>query len=386
MRQVFKVDNLSSIVFSALLLLAIFTRVADIYGARLIGKYTLVAFIIWMFLTIIFKKTFLKSDLKLFFPLLIFTSFYIFKAESIINSDDFFIILNHVIFFMIVFVLTNVSWEKKQIKMLSSLFYISFPVLFAMTFALTESLNKNTIGAYSYFLAFFPLLYLLGYSKSLKRTQIFLISAITLILIFSSDSRSILISIAVSLFTFLIWRLLSSYKSLFYIYFISIIGFIYWFTVEWPKAYSWKYYYLLNEWSYNLTGKELSTGRERIWERLFKFMQEKLYFGYGSSVIPEDLTGTPLSAHNLYIQIGLQIGLVGLLFLIIFMFFVWKNLWKNRFDIKVKLVASYLVGILIYQIFEVSLTQNQFGLGLLQWMIIGFGLSFTLNNDNQNKY
>ena len=62
--------------------------------------------------------------------------------------------------------------------MLSSLFYISFPVLFAMTFILTDSLNKNTIGAYSYFLAFFPLLYLLGYSKALKRTQIFLISSI----------------------------------------------------------------------------------------------------------------------------------------------------------------------------------------------------------------
>lgn len=382
MRQVFKVDYLSSIAFSLILLSAIFTRVADINGASLISKYVLVAFVSWMFLIILFKKQFLKSELKLFFPLIAFNVVYIINAESLTNSDDFFMFLNHFIFFMVVYILANVAWDKKQIKMLSSLFYISFPVLFLISFIIADTLNKNTIGAYSYFLAFFPLLYLLGYSKSLKRTQVFLISIITLILVFSSDSRSILMGIAVSLFTFSIWKLLVSYKSLFYLYFLSIIGFIYWFTVLWPKAYTWKYFYIINDWSYTLTGKSLSTGRERIWERLVNFTKEKLYFGYGSSVVPEDLTGTPLSAHNLYIQIGLQVGLVGILFLILFLFFVWKTLWKNRFDIKVRLVASYVIGLMIYQLFEVSLTQNQFGLGLLQWMIIGFGLSFALNKES----
>lgn len=382
MRQVFKVDFLSSIFFSLILLSAIFTRVADISGGTLVTKYALVAYIAWMFLTIIFKKTFYKSELKLFFPLILFNGIYIVNAKSLTNSDDILMILNHFIFFMVVYVLTNVKWDKKQIRMLSSLFYISFPVLILMSFVLTDELNKNAIGAYAYYLAFFPLLYLIGYSKSLKQLQIFMIFSLSLIVVFASDSRSIIFSVFISLFTFFIWKILSASKALFSIYFLSIVGFIYWFTVIWPKAYTWKYFYVLDNWSYKLTEKTLLTGRERIWERLVEFVKDKLFLGYGSSVVPENLTGTALSAHNSYIQIGIQVGIVGILFLVIFLFFVWRTLWKNRFDPKVKLAGSFLIGIMIYQLFEVSLTQNQFGLGLLQWIIIGFGLSFALNKES----
>lgn len=381
MKQVFKVDYFSSIVFSLILLLAVFTRVADISGTRVLSKYILLAFISWMFLTILFKKKFSISELKLYLPILLFNVIYIINANSLTNSDDFFMVFNHFIFFMVVYVLANIRWDDYQIKMLSSLFYISFPILLLMSFVFTDELNQNTIGAFTYFLAFFPILYLLGYSKSPKRTHVFIVFLLTFIVILSTDSRSILFCVFISLLTFYIWRLLSAKKTLFYLYFISILGFFYWFTVVWPQAYTWKYFHVFNDWSYNITGKTLLTGRERIWERLVDYMQEKLWFGYGSSTIPEQLTGTTLSAHNSYIQIGLQVGIIGILLLTFFLLVVWKTFWKNRYDKRVKLVGSYLTGIIIYQLFEVSLTQNQFGLGLLQWIIIGFGLSFVLNKE-----
>lgn len=385
MQKIIKIDTFASVIFSLLLLLTIVTRVADIPFIRVVGKYTLVIFMAWLFVSILSKKFFSKKEFFLFLPLILFNVIYVVNAKTLKDSDALLLILNHAIFFVALYIFSNITWTKFQVKLLSSLFYVSFPILLAISFVATDVLNKNTIGAYSFLLAFFPLLYLIGYSKNLKRTHVLLIYILTAIIVFTSDSRSIIISAFFTLLTFIAWRFITSKKIIFNLYFLSIIGISYWFIVVWPKVYTWKYFYVLDDFSIKLTDKGLLTGRERIWERLVEYITQKPLLGYGSTTVQSDFVASELSAHNMYIQIGLQTGLVGISLLVLFFFFTWKTFWLNKFDRKIALAASFLIGIIVYQIFEVTLTQNLFGLGLLQWIIIGLGLSFSLNKIDKTE-
>lgn len=42
---------------------------------------------------------------------------------------------------------------------------------------------------------------------------------------------------------------------------------------------------------------------------------------------------------------------------------------------------TFFISIIVQQNFEVTLTQNQYTIGLLQWIIIAFGLNFALRKD-----
>ena len=244
-----------------------------------------------------------------------------------------------------------------------------------------DLLNMNVVGSYSYYLSFFPLLYLLGYTKKLKRSRIILVFSLLTLVILGTDSRSILLSTTFGLMTFFLWKFITKRKLLFDLYFFFVFAFNYFVVIVYPNMHKWDNFYQLNELSMNLTGKPLLTGRNTIWAQLVDIISLQPWLGYGSSVVPEDFLTTSLSAHNLYLQIGLQTGIIGIGLFLLFFYFIWRTLWNGRQSSKVSLVASFVIGILIHQSFEVTLTQNQFGIGLLQWIIIGFGLSFALNKD-----
>ncbi len=52
---------------------------------------------------------------------------------------------------------------------------------------------------------------------------------------------------------------------------------------------------------------------------------------------------------------------------------MWKELIKFKTK-ESKLLASYIIVILIHLTFEVTLTQNHLSFGILQWFILGLGL------------
>ncbi len=380
MKKILKLDLLATVVFIIILMSNMITRIADIPVLRVVTKYALVIFLLWLFVSILFKKGLTKKGFYLFLPLILFNAIYIINMKSISDTEAFFIIFNHIIFFVLIYSLRNIDWSRNQIRYFSVLYFISMPILFIMSFVITDLVNRNTIGSYAFFLTFFPLLYMIGYSKNLKRTSILFVFILSSIVIFSVDSRSIFISILFVFFTYFVWNFITKRKFLFNLYFLLVAAFGYWFTFIYPKIYTWNNFHKLNELSLKFADKPLLTGRERIWERLIGYIERKPLLGYGSSTLPSDFTSTTLSAHNTYIQIGLQTGIIGIILLALVFFTFWKTSWKNRHDKKVALSASFLIGIIIYQLFEVNLTQSNFGLGLVQWMLIGFLLSFA-NND-----
>ncbi len=385
MEKKIKIDSLTSIIFALILLFYIAVTLANVPMLPVMGKYIFLLFMFLIFILLIQKKSITKRELLLFFPFIMFSLVYFINLNSKTDTNGIMIVVNQLAYMMVIYIIYSITWTKFQVKSLSYLHYIGIPMLFILIFIIPGVLNTNVIGSYAFYLSFFPLLYLVGYTKNLKKSRILLIFVLMLAVISATDTRSVLLSVAFGILTFFLWKFISSRKIFFNLYFFLIMAFNYFVIVVYPKMYTWDNFHTLNNLSLQITGKPLLTGRNTIWSQLVDLITIKPLLGYGSSVVPENFLSTSLSAHNLYLQIGLQTGLTGLILLLLFLFIIWESFWKNRYDPKVILVSSFFISILIHQTFEVTLTQNQFGIGLLQWMIIGFGLNYSLNKPKNIK-
>lgn len=378
MQKEIRLDLMTSVMLTAILMFYIVVTLLRIPIIPTMGKYTFLLFMFLILMLLIQKKNLTKTELTLFTPFIGFNLVYLFSATDV---SGIMIFINQTAYLMIIYIIYSISWSKFQVRALSYLYYISLPILLALIFIMPDLLNMNVVGSYAYYLSFFPLLYLIGYTKKLKKSRIILVFSLLALVILGTDSRSILLSTTFGLMTFFLWKFITKRKLLFDLYFFFVLAFNYFVVIVYPNMHKWDNFYQLNELSMNLTGKPLLTGRNTIWAQLVDIISLQPWLGYGSSVVPEDFLTTSLSAHNLYLQIGLQTGIIGIGLFLLFFYFIWRTLWNGRQSSKVSLVASFVIGILIHQSFEVTLTQNQFGIGLLQWIIIGFGLSFALNKD-----
>lgn len=382
MQKEIRLDLMTSVMLTAILMFYIVVTLLRIPIIPTMGKYTFLLFMFLILMLLIQKKNLTKTELTLFTPFIGFNLVYLFSATDV---SGIMIFINQTAYLMIIYIIYSISWSKSQVRALSYLYYISLPILLALIFIMPDLLNMNVVGSYAYYLSFFPLFYLIGYTKKLKRSRIILVFSLLALVILGTDSRSILLSTTFGLITFFLWKFITKRKLLFDLYFFFVLAFNYFVVIVYPNMHKWDNFYQLNELSMNLTGKPLLTGRNTIWAQLVDIISLQPWLGYGSSVVPEDFLTTSLSAHNLYLQIGLQTGIIGIGLFLLFFYFIWRTLWNGRQSSKVSLVASFVIGILIHQSFEVTLTQNQFGIGLLQWIIIAFGLNFTLNKTNFKK-
>lgn len=380
MNKTYKLDFLTTLLLFIMLTVYIYTFI--IFGGtatlNLLLRYVFLVFITLLFLLVITKNLLSKNKIIFLLPAILFTIINAIRIETI-DAQTIVSVLIQTSFIMLMYILCIVIWNKQQIWLFNWLALLIFPLFLVALFF--DMVNTNTIGGYTYFLTFFPLLYLIGYSKNLTHFRVLLIISFSISIIYFSDTRSIFLSVIFSLVTYLLWKVITRKKLWFYCYFFLILVFNFVVTVLYPKLYLLKNFHKYNMLSMEYTGKNLLSGRNVIWDKLTELIMLKPYFGYGAGVNPQNFINSDLSAHNLYIQISLQIGLIGLSFLLLFFFFIWRAFWNNRYDPKVILSSCYFIGILIYQLFEVTLTQNNFGLGLLQWIIIGLGLSYVFNKD-----
>lgn len=384
MKKEVRMDQLGFMAFFTTLFLYITVILLDIQLFLGVGKYIFVVFIFAIFFSLAQKRGLDRAELILFSPFILLILLYAanIKATSIdlmgrgaVNT------INQLTFFIIIYVIYNITWEKYQIRFMSYLYYLSLPILLALTFLIPGVINTNTIGGYIFFLSFFPLLYLIRYKKSERFLPLF-VGLSTLIIIFATQTRSIQLSMVFGLITFGLWSFISRRRSRYDFYFLIIVAIILSVTIIYPNLNKLSAFTQLEGLVLNLTGKRLFSGRNRIWMNLLEAIRVKPWLGHGSGASPSDFFRTSLSAHNLYLQVGLQTGMIGVFLLLTFLFFIWRTFLKNRADKGTILASSFFVSILVYQIFEVSLTQKNFGLGLLQWLIIGFGL----NNPKNRLY
>lgn len=125
------------------------------------------------------------------------------------------------------------------------------------------------------------------------------------------------------------------------------------------------------------TGKNLQSGRNRMWPELIDAIQLRPWLGYGAGAAPGvtySEAATHLSAHNLYLQTAFQVGMIGLAALTAVLASVFlKVSAQSKHDPAARACSALMAGLLVEQSFEVVLTQNNFFLGLGCWVFFGLG-------------
>jgi len=130
----------------------------------------------------------------------------------------------------------------------------------------------------------------------------------------------------------------------------------------------------LNLMSRDLTGKNLLSGRDKMWPVAIELIRERPWLGWGagSNVTKKILSHS--SEHNMYLQTLLQVGIVGLIFLILATAAVWagfRRMPNRQAGRYVAVGAALFISSLMCQHFEITLFQTNLGLSMPMWAMVG---------------
>jgi len=392
-----KLSTLSVIILSILVLISSLNT-SPITEIKTLGFLALallltISWFVWIFFMI---KThtipkIIANFLVLFIMLLLVYSLALiiddFSLRGIIVFIELLLVLSFFIF------MSFVMWNKRKIGIIANIIavflllnFIFFAVKgFSLPFKSFAG-NINVFSALMFFLAFFPLLYYRLINSKLNKMFWSMIIGINLILIIVGQARSIWLALLVCSFVFLFWNRISSHKFVFYSFFwlvtiiLITIPIIYPLLSTHPDAWLW------NQYVRQYTGANFFSGRERFWLLLIELIKQKPFLGYGASAVPGNFMPITLSSHNYYLQIALQTGLTGLCLILMLFFNIWKVFYYGKNNIYVRLTGSFFIASLIYQSFEVSLTQNNVAVGMLMWLIMAIGVSKSKEEKNKTFF
>lgn len=132
----------------------------------------------------------------------------------------------------------------------------------------------------------------------------------------------------------------------------------------------------ISQYSENITGKPVDTGRSKLWAFALYRISENPIYGIGvaarSSWDRELSSGDviTLSVHNYYLAVLLESGIVGLLSVMAMVSYVYVRFFKLSGDLS-RFSAAVFLACLIHQTAEVSLTTGTFTAGALIWIMWG---------------
>src|SRR5699024_586938 len=132
----------------------------------------------------------------------------------------------------------------------------------------------------------------------------------------------------------------------------------------------------LNDLSFSIFNKNLFSGRNEIWNTVIHSILNRPFFGYGVGIRAPDVAETESTTHNMYLQVLLEVGLVGFILFLLFLFSIWYVLNKRLNYFVTKWSACFMLGILVYNNFELTLMLNNYSIAAFQWLIMTIGISF----------
>jgi O-antigen ligase len=224
--------------------------------------------------------------------------------------------------------------------------------------------NPNFCATALFLSSFFLVL---EYQASRNRMVLFMIACSIMMIVFTG-SRAVLLALSIALAAGLLPY--AARKRL------------YWPTIGLIAIFMYVYLYQaaqitrIEQSGMVQTGKDIFTGRQIIWDHVLQRIQHAPWLGHGLGTVPATYGNVHeydgKSIHNLYLQIWYQTGLIGLVLLILTLRQKYKDLTNadRAADRPAQLAATYLIGILVIQTFEVDLTQNNFAAALGMWLII----------------
>ncbi len=237
--------------------------------------------------------------------------------------------------------------------------------------------NPNYLGLVCSLLIF---LCLMAYGMTQEaRYLIYLMPLV--IVVYLSNSRTSLIALTIAFIVYVLWEVISKNKALYYGFFALLISGIVIVTMGYPIVNSLAESKNWDQEKVQKISKKLYNGRETVWLKSIDHFKEKPVIGYGVGTTLESLTPEDekqLSAHNIYVQLLLENGIIGLLVFVGLLGWIWKSLYKAAKEPLTRAGASALIGILVIGTFELTLLWQSISLGIFQWFMIGAGLSLAL--------
>ena len=112
------------------------------------------------------------------------------------------------------------------------------------------------------------------------------------------------------------------------------------------------------------------SGRDLIWQEIASVVSDHFWTGFGMGSLPGgilegDYEG--LSAHNGFMQIFYQMGLIGVFLLMLLCITVF---YTASHKLNEQVSAAVLLGAFVHELFEVALIQNYFGVGFFIWLLV----------------
>jgi len=170
---------------------------------------------------------------------------------------------------------------------------------------------------------------------------------------------------------YLLLKKVKKSKTLYRLIFIGVFILIIVFSYIYVQLQYTKLGYMINDIFREYTGGNFFSGRNKIWEVAFNYIKKAPIFGYGLDNGLMSSVGIELSTHNTYIHILLQGGIIGLFIFFMFIYTIWESYFKCLDDDIVVIGASYLIGILIFINFEVTLIGNSVVTAIFLWFVLG---------------
>ncbi len=127
----------------------------------------------------------------------------------------------------------------------------------------------------------------------------------------------------------------------------------------------------LNEFSRAYFGKNFFSGRQIIWHNLIEAIKKHPIIGYGLDALPSDIYATHLSAHNTFLQVALQTGVVGLVLLLNILVKIFKKLARKVDSWSSVIGVACIASIIVHECFEACLVQNMLVAGVQMWFVLG---------------
>ncbi len=326
---------------------------------------------------------------KLVFPILCLIGSYSLGLLTAVPTSRSFMTVAQLILVICFFLsMTIIKWDEHSIEMLSWIVSVYVIATFCIwvyagmpSWFTSYMSHKNSLGG-----LLFGLLFFLTSGKNVTqgypKVVLGLLVVISLLLIYHTNSRASWLGLATTLITLVLWKKITKNKIAFFAYFVALLGVIALVTLVYPylshaKGIDW-YRELVKEY----TGASLFSGRDRLWPAIMDAIYSRPVWGHGAGALPSDFIQTTLSSHNIYLQIALQVGVVGLVFFVALLYQLWNIYWLGREDSIVRFSAAFLSGIMIHQMLDISLTQNNLSLGLIFWLILSIGVNRSMLSSN----
>lgn len=234
--------------------------------------------------------------------------------------------------------------------------------------------NPNVFGLFMFMLVC-VITCSLHVNRAVLPGLVVIVVAVAALLIFSSRSRSGLLALGMFLATYYIWPYIGRRASFGFAYLLGVIALIVFLTfsgaerIQLPPILN----VLLEDFSSSYE-KNVDSGRSQLWNAALDLISDRPLFGWGTGSTTQNVLNSGLSFHNWYLTVAYHFGLVGITLYIILFVGIWQVFCSMSSHPLARAAASSLAGLLMTQVYEVSLTQNNLNMGLVFWALFGLAV------------